>query len=224
MSTPPTRSSPRMATGRTTSCCPASCSMPSRPGDATRLADAPRRARPSGSSRPSTATTASRCVPTSTASWSPARCCASPTSSWLVAGTSTASSRTPTPTASTSTSSTAPTTRPSARTTTATSRREPSSSSRGASRRSTTWGCSPARTTTTLSQRTGEGRAINRHDYTIAEVGAALERPVVRHIIELIRLRATHPAFAGHSDRRDTRCLVTPAGLVDRRGCLRARR
>jgi sucrose phosphorylase len=45
--------------------------------------------------------------------------------------------------------------------------------------------------------RTGEGRAINRHDYTTAEVEAALERPLVRRIIELIRLRATHPAFAG---------------------------
>ena len=45
--------------------------------------------------------------------------------------------------------------------------------------------------------RTGEGRAINRHDYSVAEVVAALERPVVRSIIELIRLRATHPAFGG---------------------------
>jgi sucrose phosphorylase len=45
--------------------------------------------------------------------------------------------------------------------------------------------------------RTGEGRAINRHDYSVAEVVAALERPVVHSIIELIRLRATHPAFGG---------------------------
>jgi sucrose phosphorylase len=46
-------------------------------------------------------------------------------------------------------------------------------------------------------QRTGEGRAINRHDYTIAEVEAALERPVVRRILGLVRLRATHAAFGG---------------------------
>ena len=45
--------------------------------------------------------------------------------------------------------------------------------------------------------RTGEGRAINRHDYSVEEIAAALERPVVRSIIELIRLRATHPAFGG---------------------------
>jgi sucrose phosphorylase len=45
--------------------------------------------------------------------------------------------------------------------------------------------------------RTGEGRAINRHDYTRAEIDAALERPVVRRILDLVRLRATHPAFDG---------------------------
>jgi sucrose phosphorylase len=46
-------------------------------------------------------------------------------------------------------------------------------------------------------ERSGEGRAINRHDYTLAEIDAALERPVVRRVLELVRLRATHPAFAG---------------------------
>lgn len=45
--------------------------------------------------------------------------------------------------------------------------------------------------------RTGEGRAVNRHDYSVAEVDAALERPVVRRIVELVRLRASHPAFGG---------------------------
>ena len=45
--------------------------------------------------------------------------------------------------------------------------------------------------------RTGEGRAINRHDYTTAEVEAALERPLVRRIIELIRsARRTRPSPA----------------------------
>ena len=45
--------------------------------------------------------------------------------------------------------------------------------------------------------RTGDGRAINRHDYTRSEIDAALERGVVRRLLDLIRLRATHPAFAG---------------------------
>jgi sucrose phosphorylase len=44
---------------------------------------------------------------------------------------------------------------------------------------------------------TGEGRAINRHDYSAGEIEAALERPVVRRLLELLRLRAEHPAFAG---------------------------
>ena len=46
-------------------------------------------------------------------------------------------------------------------------------------------------------ERTGEGRAINRHDYTPGEIEAALDRPVVRRIIDLVRLRNSHPAFAG---------------------------
>jgi sucrose phosphorylase len=46
-------------------------------------------------------------------------------------------------------------------------------------------------------ERSGEGRAINRHDYTPDEVAAALARPVVQRILDLIRLRNTHPAFEG---------------------------
>ncbi len=46
-------------------------------------------------------------------------------------------------------------------------------------------------------RRTGDGRAINRHDYTLDEVETALDRPVVNRLIELIRLRNTHPAFEG---------------------------
>jgi sucrose phosphorylase len=49
-------------------------------------------------------------------------------------------------------------------------------------------------------ERTGEGRAINRHDFSMEEVASALERPVVRRILELIRLRANHPAFQGELD------------------------
>ena len=46
-------------------------------------------------------------------------------------------------------------------------------------------------------ERTGEGRAINRHDYTTAEVEAEIGRPVVGRVMDLIRLRNSHPAFAG---------------------------
>jgi len=48
-----------------------------------------------------------------------------------------------------------------------------------------------------LLARTGVGRDINRHHYTRAELDQALGRPVVRRLLELIRLRNTHPAFAG---------------------------
>jgi sucrose 6(F)-phosphate phosphorylase len=45
--------------------------------------------------------------------------------------------------------------------------------------------------------RTGDGRAVNRHDYTSAEIDVALRRPVVGRLLELVRLRNTHPAFDG---------------------------
>jgi sucrose phosphorylase len=48
-----------------------------------------------------------------------------------------------------------------------------------------------------LLHRTGVGRDINRHHYTPEEVAAALERPVVRRLAAALRLRNTHPAFAG---------------------------
>ncbi|MFN8621636.1 MAG: sucrose phosphorylase [Chloroflexota bacterium] len=44
---------------------------------------------------------------------------------------------------------------------------------------------------------TGEGRAVNRHDYTVAEIDAALEEPMVRRLLDLVRLRREHPAFDG---------------------------
>jgi sucrose phosphorylase len=44
---------------------------------------------------------------------------------------------------------------------------------------------------------TGDGRAVNRHDFTSAEIDRALRRPVVGRLLELVRLRNTHPAFEG---------------------------
>ena len=52
-------------------------------------------------------------------------------------------------------------------------------------------------------ERTGEGRAINRHDYTAAEIASALERPVVQRLLELVRLRKEHPAFDGELEVTD---------------------
>lgn len=46
-------------------------------------------------------------------------------------------------------------------------------------------------------ERTGEGRAINRHDYGLEEIGTALDRPVVRRLLDLVRLRNHHAAFDG---------------------------
>jgi sucrose phosphorylase len=48
-----------------------------------------------------------------------------------------------------------------------------------------------------LLRRTRVGRDINRRYYTAADLEAALARPVVRSLLALLRLRNTHPAFAG---------------------------
>ena len=48
-----------------------------------------------------------------------------------------------------------------------------------------------------LVEKTGVGRDINRHYYTPDEVQAALERPVVQRLMELIRLRNALPALGG---------------------------
>jgi sucrose phosphorylase len=48
-----------------------------------------------------------------------------------------------------------------------------------------------------LLSRTGVGRDINRHYYQPAEINDALQRPVVKDLIALIRLRNQHAAFSG---------------------------
>jgi sucrose phosphorylase len=48
-----------------------------------------------------------------------------------------------------------------------------------------------------LLARSGVGRDINRHYYTSAEVEAALAKPVVQKLLEIIRLRNSHFAFGG---------------------------
>ncbi len=62
-----------------------------------------------------------------------------------------------------------------------------------------------------LLARTRVGRDINRHYYSTAEIAADLERPVVRSLLELIRLRNEHPAFTGDftlSETPDERLLL----------------
>ena len=43
----------------------------------------------------------------------------------------------------------------------------------------------------------GEGRAINRHNYSGPEIERALRRSVVQRVMDLVRIRMTHPAFDG---------------------------
>jgi sucrose phosphorylase len=46
-------------------------------------------------------------------------------------------------------------------------------------------------------ERTGEGREINRHNYTLAEISRETKKDVVNRLITLIRFRNAHPAFGG---------------------------
>ena len=48
-----------------------------------------------------------------------------------------------------------------------------------------------------LLARTGVGRDINRHYFTAEEIQARLSSPLVKQLIELIRMRNSHPAFGG---------------------------
>jgi sucrose phosphorylase len=51
-----------------------------------------------------------------------------------------------------------------------------------------------------LLARSGVGRDINRHSYTRGEIARDLARPVVAALVALIRLRNSHPAFAGRCE------------------------
>lgn len=46
-------------------------------------------------------------------------------------------------------------------------------------------------------ENTGEGRAINRYNYSVDEVEQALQKTVVQRLLKLIRFRNNHPAFGG---------------------------
>ncbi len=46
-------------------------------------------------------------------------------------------------------------------------------------------------------ERTGEGRAINRHNYTVEEVEQAVQKPIVQRLLKLIQFRNEYAAFDG---------------------------
>ncbi|HEY4083084.1 MAG TPA: sucrose phosphorylase [Burkholderiaceae bacterium] len=48
-----------------------------------------------------------------------------------------------------------------------------------------------------LLEKTGVGRDINRHFYRRSEAEAELDKPIVRQLLDLLRLRNTSPAFNG---------------------------
>jgi sucrose phosphorylase len=58
-------------------------------------------------------------------------------------------------------------------------------------------------------RRTGEGREINRHNYTLEEIAARLRAGVVQRLVKLIRFRNEYPAFDG-----DFRIMDSEDGLI----------
>jgi sucrose phosphorylase len=52
----------------------------------------------------------------------------------------------------------------------------------------------------------GEGRDVNRHAYSADELATALDAPLTRAQLDLVRLRSTHPAFDG------TFAVTSPGG------------
>ncbi len=53
-------------------------------------------------------------------------------------------------------------------------------------------------------QRTGEGREINRHNYSVEEINANVRKEVVQRLLRLIRFRNEYPAFNGIFQVLDT--------------------
>ena len=193
-------------------------------GDAGRLGRAPRRDRPTGSSPPSTATTGSRFARISTGSSTPAEMIALADSRRAARR-----QRQPDPvrrprrTRSTSTSSTARTTRRSAATTSGISRRARSSCSREGVPQIYYVGLLAGENDVVAVGRTGEGRAINRHDYTCRRDRGGTPTPGRRS-----HPRAHPPAEHAPGLRRRApsgpRCrVVTSHGVGRRRGDLRTR-
>lgn len=55
-------------------------------------------------------------------------------------------------------------------------------------------------------------RFINRHNYTLEEIAEETQRPIVKRILSMLRLRNTHPAFDGEleiANTEDSKLLLT---------------
>lgn len=59
-------------------------------------------------------------------------------------------------------------------------------------------------------QQGGDGRAINRHNYSFEEIDQAVDKDVVKRLLKLIKFRNEYPAFQG-----DFRVLGSDAGKVE---------
>ncbi|PLT29648.1 sucrose phosphorylase [Peribacillus deserti] len=53
-------------------------------------------------------------------------------------------------------------------------------------------------------RKTGEGREINRHNFTVEEIEQSLEKPVVQRLMQLIRFRNDYEAFNGEFEVLDS--------------------
>jgi len=74
-----------------------------------------------------------------------------------------------------------------------------------------------------LLARSGVGRDINRQHFQPADIDAALQRPVVRALCELIRLRNGHAAFQGTFELMDSAGATHLLDLQWQNGAQRAR-
>jgi sucrose phosphorylase len=53
-------------------------------------------------------------------------------------------------------------------------------------------------------RRTGEGRELNRHNFTLEEIDQAVQKDVVQRLLKLIRFRNEYPAFNGKFEVLDS--------------------
>jgi sucrose 6(F)-phosphate phosphorylase len=53
-------------------------------------------------------------------------------------------------------------------------------------------------------EKTGEGREIGRHNFSIDEIDKAMQKPVVQRLLKLIRFRNQYPAFNGAFNAAET--------------------
>jgi sucrose phosphorylase len=70
-------------------------------------------------------------------------------------------------------------------------------------------------------QKTGEGREINRHNFTLDEIDKAVNKPVVKRLMKLIRFRNQYPAFNGTFSITETKDdKITLSWKMDNTCCI----